>query len=147
MFELRPFSHRNNMRSYSPFEEMERNFWSNPFGFFENGFSEFGTDISDNGKEYVIEADMPGFKKEDIKMDISGNLLTISANRHSDYEEKDDKNHYIRRERSYGEYRRQFDISGVDCDNIKAKYDNGILKIVMPKKNEHIRNSRRLEIE
>ena len=147
MFELRPFNRKNNMRSYSPFEEMERNFWTNPFDFFEKGFSEFRTDISDNGKEYVLEADMPGFKKEDIKLDIDGDTLIISASRHSDYEEKDKKDNYIRCERSYGEYRRQFDISGVDAENIKAKYDNGILKLVMPKKTEHIGNSRRLEIE
>ena len=150
MFEMRPFNRKNSMRNYNPFNElddMEKSFFGNPFGFFEGGLSEFKTDISDNGSEYLLEADMPGFKKEDINLDINGDTLTISAVRRSDREEKDKKNNYIRRERSYGEYSRQFDVSGVDTAKIKAKYDNGILKLTMPKKDGYLNNSKHLEIE
>lgn len=97
--------------------------------------SEFKTDIMDNGDEYVLEADLPGFDKNDHQLDIDNNVLTIRAERHSEHEEKDKKNKYIRCERSYGAYCRKFDLSGVDEAAIKAKYDKGVLKLTLPKKN------------
>ena len=151
MFELRPFNRKNNMQGYNPFHEMEdfeHSFFGDPFGFF-NGTSlaEFKTDITDNGREYILEADLPGFNKEDIHLDLTGDTLTVKAERHSKFEDKDKKNNYIRCERSYGSYTRQFDVSGVKTDQIKAKYNNGILTLTMPKKSEIKENSRHLEIE
>lgn len=151
MFELRPFNRKNNMQGYNPFHEMEdfeRRFFGDPFGFF-NGTSlaEFKTDITDNGREYILEADLPGFNKEDIHLDLTGDTLTVRAERHSEFEDNDKKNNYIRCERSYGSYTRQFDVSGVKTDQIKAKYNNGILTLTMPKKSEITENSRHLEIE
>ena len=90
---------------------------------------------------------MPGFNKEDIHLDLTGDTLTVRAERHSEFEDKDKKNNYIRCERSYGSYTRQFDVSGVKTDQIKAKYNNGILTLTMPKKSEIKENSRHLEIE
>ena len=105
------------------------------------------TEITDNGREYILEADLPGFNKEDIHLDLTGDTLTVRAERHSEFEDNDKKNNYIRCERSYGSYTRQFDVSGVKTDQIKAKYNNGILTLTMPKKSEITENSRRLEIE
>ena len=62
-------------------------------------------------------------------------------------EEKDQKNKVIRVERSYGSYSRQFDISAVDADQIKARYDNGVLRLTMPKKEKAAPASRQLLIE
>ena len=95
----------------------------------------------------MIEADLPGFAKGDIHLDIDGNLLTIKAERHSEHEEKDKKHKYIRCERSYGSYCRQFDVSGVDTDGIKAKYEDGVLKLTLPKKPEIAEKGKHLEIE
>ena len=148
MFEL---TRRNNnhINTYNPFREMEefeRDFFGKPF-FGVADLAEFKTDVTDEGDHYMLEADLPGFEKKDIKLDINGDTLTVSAKRHSKVEEKDKKNKIIRMERSYGSYSRQFDVSGVDTDKIKAKYENGVLKLTLPKKNETLPESKHLEIE
>ena len=107
----------------------------------------FGTDVKDEGEYYLLEADLPGFEKKDIHLDINGDVLTVSAERHSAHEEKDEKGKYIRCERSYGAYSREFDLSGIAADKIGAKYENGVLKLTLPKKQEQVPASRRLEIE
>ena len=152
MFELRPFNRNNHISAYNPFKEMEdfeKSFFADPFGgFFANGdIAEFKTDIRDDGKNYILEADLPGFDKKDIHLDINGDTLTVRAERHSEHEEKDKKGKYVRCERSYGSYSRDFDLSGVKADEIKAKYENGVLKLTMPKKTEAIPESKHLEIE
>ena len=151
MFELRPYNRKNHMTDYNPFREIdafEKSFFQNPFGFFgSDPLVEFRTDITDNGDHYLLEADLPGFEKKDINLDINGDLLTIRAERHSEHEETDKKNKYIRCERSYGAYSRQFDITGVDREGIRAKYENGVLKLTLPKQKEELPSARRLEIE
>lgn len=107
-----------------------------PFGswFDHSALASFKTDIKDNGDSYTLEADLPGFDKKDIHLDVNGDMLTIHAERKAEQEEKDDKNNYVRCERSFGSYSRQFDLSSVDADHMKATYDNGVLKLEMPKK-------------
>ena len=151
MFELTRRNNNHHVNSYNPFREMEefeRNFFS-PFGNFfgMQDLAEFKTDVTDEGDHYLLEADLPGFDKKDIKLDINDDTLTVHAERHSKIEEKDKKNKVIRMERSYGSYSRQFDVSGVDTDNIKAKYDNGVLRPTLPKKDRPLPESKRLEIE
>ena len=146
MFELRPFERRNNhVAAYDPWDQMERAFFGD--GSWGRGLSEFKTDIQDKGDFYLLEADLPGFDKKDIHLDINGDMLTVSAERHSEHEEKDKKNKYVRCERSYGSYSRSFDLSGVKADEIKAKYENGVLKLTMPKKENTLPEARHLEIE
>ena len=151
MFELRPYSRKNTaaVNPFREFDDLEREFFGiNPYRFFrEGGLGEFRTDLKDNGDSYTLEADLPGFEKKDINIEMNGDVLTISAERHSEHEEEDKKNKYIRCERSYGSYTRQFDISGVESDGITAKYENGVLTLDMPKKKETIPESRRLEIK
>lgn len=152
MFELTRRNNNHHLNNYNPFREMEefeRNFFGYPFGsFFGNrDLAEFKTDLTDEGDHYLLEADLPGFDKKDIHLDINDDVLTVSAERHSKIEEKDKKDKVVRIERSYGSYSRQFDVSGVKTDEIKAKYDNGVLKLTLPKKEKIESNSRRLEIE
>ena len=71
----------------------------------------------------------------------------LSAERHSNYEDKDKKGNYLRCERSYGSYARSFDISGIDAAGIKAAYADGVLRVTLPKQKEVPASSRRLEIE
>ena len=137
---------RNNglLGSYNPFremEEMERNFFTG------GSIAEFKTDITDEGDSYLLEADLPGFKKEDINLDLSGDVLTIHAERHSKVEDKDQKDKVVRVERSYGSYSRQFNITGIDAEKISAKYEDGVLKLNLPKMVERAPESRRLMIE
>lgn len=151
MFEL---TRRNDnlMNSYNPFremEEMERRFFGPHFDdFFRmNDLAEFKTDVTDEGDHFLLETDLPGFDKKDIRLDVSGNMLTVTAERHSRAEDKDERNKVIRMERSYGAYSRQFDITGIDVDGIRAKYDNGVLKLSLPKQSELLPEARTLEIE
>ena len=129
--------------------EMERRFFEEPFGGCHPGRGGFAfrTDITDQGENYLLEADLPGFSKEDIHVDLNGENLTISAERHSDYEQKDQKGNYVRCERSYGSYSRSFDVSGIDKAAIKAGYKDGVLKLTLPKMPELAPEQRRLEIE
>ncbi len=152
MFELKPYSRRNAVAARNPFrdlDELERDFFGmTPYGFFrDGGLGEFRTDLKDNGDSYTLEADLPGFEKKDINIETNGDVLTINAERHSEHEDEDKKKNYIRCERSYGSYTRQFDISGIEADGITAKYDNGVLTLNMPKKTKTEPETKRLEIE
>ena len=150
MFEL---SRRNNgVNAYNPFhemEELERSFFGDPFGDFFNSkdLAEFKTDVLDEGDHYELEADLPGFNKEDIKLELQGDNLVISAERHSNAEDKDKDGKVVRMERSYGTYSRSFNVSQIDTDHIKASYDNGVLKLQLPKREAIKPASRTLEIE
>ena len=130
MFDMMPFERRNSMARFDPFRELE-NFEKSFFGDFGGGFR---TDIKDKGDHFELEADLPGVKKEDIAVDIDGDCLTISAQRDSQREEKNDQEQYVRRERSYGSYSRSFDISNVKSEGISGSYENGVLKLVLPKR-------------
>ena len=105
------------------------------------------TDVRENKDSYDVFVDLPGFKKEDIHVDVADDRLTVSAERHSNYEDKDKKGNYLRCERSYGSYARSFDISGIDATGIKAAYADGVLRVTLPKQKEVPASSRRLEIE
>ena len=143
MFDMMPFERRNSMARFDPFRELE-NFEKSFFGDFGGGFR---TDIKDKGDHYELEADLPGVKKEDIAVDIDGDCLTISAQRDSQREEKNDQEQYVRRERSYGSYSRSFDISNVKSEEISGSYENGVLKLVLPKRSPTGSTSRRLDIQ
>lgn len=137
-----------NYNAFNDMAQMERRFFEDPFEFFKNsGLTEFKTDIKDEGDKYVLQADLPGFSKEDIKLDVEDNILSISAERHSEHEEKDKKGKFVCCERSYGSYRRQFDITGVKTEDIKAKYENGVLELDMPKKAAGADGKQHLAIE
>ena len=147
MFEMRPYR-RNSMSTWNPFsemEEMERRLFNNDF-FSGRGLAEFKTDITDEGDYYELKADLPGFKKEDIHVDVDGDTMTIRAERHSEHEDQDKKGNYVRCERSYGSYQRAFDISGVEVADISAQYNDGVLKLNMPKKSAVV-NAKQIEIQ
>jgi len=144
MFGLTPLSRGNSLSTFNPFAEMdelERQFFGS------HDIAEFKTDIRDNGKEYILEADLPGFKKEDIHISAENGYLTIRAERKEEIEEKRENAGYIRRERSYGSFARSFDISYIDEDRIKASFKNGVLKLVLPKQEQKVLQSRKIEIE
>ncbi len=101
-------------------------------------------DIYEEGKNYIIELDAPGFDKKDISIDVDNKYLTISAN-HESSEDESDRN-YIRKERSYTNMSRSFYIGSVDEKDIKANFKDGILKVVVPKE-EKVDNKKKIEIE
>lgn len=124
MFDMVPFV-KNFM---SPFDD---NFFKSFWGEQNRAFS---TDIKDNGTGYTLKADLPGFKKEDIHVDLDGDTLTVQAEHKESNDEKNDKGEYLRRERYYGSYARSFDVSEIDTTNITAAYNDGVLTLELPKK-------------
>lgn len=101
-----------------------------PYSGMEDCFLSPAIDIDETDNEYVVCADLPGIKPEDISVDCSGNTLTISAERK--YESGGKKSD--RRERFYGTYQRSFTLpQGVNSEQIEASYDNGVLDIHIPK--------------
>ena len=88
-------------------------------------------DIYEKGGNVHIELEVPGFNKNDIKLDVEDGILTVVAHNHEEKEEKD-KNYY-RKERTYGTYKRQFNVGKVSEDQINAKFNNGVLEITFPK--------------
>ena len=145
MFELIPFDRRNHRVSvYDPFralDEMERAF----FGSQQPSVLSFRTDVIDAGDAYKLESELPGFKKEDIKIDVENDVLTISVERKVENEDK--RPNFVKRERVYGSFSRSFDVSGIDVEKIEAAYNDGILTLTMPKKVEVKPASRKLEIK
>ena len=125
MFDMVPFG-RNERSLFNALDNFEKNFFHD-FG----DIREFRTDILDKGDKYVLQAELPGFAKEDISIGLDHDMLTIRAE-HS--EEKEDKHHqYVRRERRWGSFARSFDVSGIDTDAIAARYADGVLEIELPK--------------
>lgn len=92
-------------------------------------------DVYETENSYVLKADLPGIKKEDIQLDVNNNTLTIKGDRK--FEEKVEKDNYLRIERRYGSFSRSFTLSDkVDKENIAANYKDGVLEVTLPKKEE-----------
>ena len=142
---LVPYTRRmRDLAAYDPFRtfgELERAFFSG------RAPAEFRTDIRDEGDHFLLEADLPGFNKEDIHVDLDEGSLTISAERRSDFEQKDKKGNYVRCERAYGSYARSFDTAGIDVEHITAAYKDGVLRLTLPKQVNPEPTTNRLMIE
>ena len=101
-------------------------------------------DVYEKDDAYNIEVDVPGFKKEDINIDVDNGYLTIKASKHFDETEKG-KN-YICRERRYGKFERSFYLGDLKTDDVEASFENGTLKIKVPKV-EDSKDKKRIEIK
>jgi len=122
-------------RSFKPFYgDLERWFDDAPGKFEERGWHP-NVDVYETEGSYVLKADLPGINKEDIKIDVNDNALTFKGEKK--FEEKTEKDNYVRVERSYGNFTRSFTLSeDVDPENIKASYKDGVLEITLAKKEE-----------
>ena len=100
-------------------------------------------DIYEKDGKYHIEMDVPGYKKEEIKVDINNDYLTISAEKKT--VDNDESKKYIRRERTYSKFERSFYLNNADEDKIDAEYKNGTLVIIVPKIDEN-KNKKQIEI-
>lgn len=143
MFDLIPFERR----SASLFDAFDRMFEDTFFGGLERQFAPCRTDIIDQGDKYVLKADMPGFRKEDIKISIQGDQLNISAERNEDTSEQDNRGNYVRRERRYNALSRSFGLDGIDSSRISASYENGVLTLELPKLKEALPEAKTIEIK
>lgn len=89
-------------------------------------------DIYEKDGKYYLEMDIPGFKKEDIGVDVDNGYLTISASKNESNEEKDKSKKYYRRERKYSKIERSFYIGDINNKDIEAEFKNGTLNVVIP---------------
>ncbi len=95
------------------------------------------TDVYEKDGYYNLDVELPGYSKEDIKMEIIDGYLDISASHNMTNEEKDERGNLIRSERSFGSCSRKFYVGdNIKSEDVKARFDNGILNIVMPSKEQ-----------
>jgi len=95
------------------------------------------TDVRETENSYELDIDLPGFKKEDVSVDLKDGYLSISAAKGLDKDEKDKKGKYIRQERYAGACSRSFYVGeGVEAKDVSAKFEDGILKISLPKQEQ-----------
>ena len=104
----------------------------------------FKVDVEDNGNEYLIEAEVPGIDKKDINVELNDGKLMISITRDENSESK--KKNFIHRERRYSSMSRSIYLEDTKPDGIKAKLENGLLKVVVPKE-EKPNNSITIDVE
>lgn len=126
------------------------NFWEDPFEeFFKPvAYAEkrgaMRTDIKETDTEYELTVDVPGFEKKDISVTLKDGYLTIEAKRE---EKQEDGKKILRRERSFSCSRFYYVGDAVTQNDVKAKYDGGVLTVLVPKKQEQELNSGNIEIE
>ena len=120
-----PYTRRSNSSMMDLFDELERSM----FGESGRRTPVFSTDIRDEGAHYLLQADLPGFRKEDISLTIKEDVLTIAAHR----EEEQHVGQYVCRERRAGDVRRSFDVSAIQQEGIRAAFENGVLVLTLPK--------------
>ena len=122
-------------------ELRERNYYGLRDSLFDNIFFPYEhkesnmmkTDVKENENDYELQVEVPGVSKENISIDYENGYVTIAAKTNKSKDEKDKEGNYIRRERYSGSYSRSYYVGDVDRESIKAKLDNGVLSIIVPK--------------
>lgn len=110
----------------------------------DNKLMNMNCDIYEKEGKYNVVLDVPGFDKKDIKINVEDGYLTIEGTKSK--EDSEEGKRYIKRERVYGSFKRQFYIGDVNHEDIKAEFKDGMLKITVPKQ-EQINNKKTIEIE
>ncbi len=93
------------------------------------------TDIIEKENNYILKIDLPGYKKENIKLELNNGYLTISASTSSEVDDNIEKDNYIHKERFYGKCSRSFYVGNITNEDISASFKDGILNITFPKEN------------
>ncbi|WP_071394045.1 Hsp20/alpha crystallin family protein [Bacillus tuaregi] len=146
MFDLIPFRKRNEELFGHMLKSFNEVFEQNGLFTLGEGFNSFRTDIMEKENAYYVEAELPGFAKEDISIEYENNQLTIKAKRELLTEEKDKNEKVIRQERHFGEFLRRFYVEDIKDDEIMAKLEDGILKIEIPKRSPGKPGRNKIEI-
>ena len=109
-------------------------------------FQEIKMDVHETEDNYQVTADLPGYAKEDITVDYENDILSISATRKSEKVDKDEKGQIIRQERSSGSVHREIYLKGINEEGITATLTEGVLNLVLPKKEPTIPSKRKIKI-
>ncbi|MEE9523745.1 MAG: Hsp20/alpha crystallin family protein [Thermodesulfovibrionales bacterium] len=151
---------RGNSSPITPFSDLEHWFediWKRPFSMLRPPFwpdmkvaetyeISPSIDIYEEGNELIIKGDLPGIRKQDIKVDLTENVLTISGEKKK--EEKVEREDYYRYERSFGSFCRRFEMPvDIDMDKVKAHFEDGVLEVRIPKTREGEKKHKKIAID
>ena len=124
-------------------ENLFDDFFSDPFGMMvpqgrdplygKHAKNLMKTDVRETEDSYELDIDLPGFKKDEISLDIKDGYLTIAAQKGLDKDEQDKKGRVLRQERYAGACSRSFYVGNVKSEDVKAKYEDGVLSVIVPK--------------
>lgn len=128
---------------YDFFDEAMRDLFPT-FRSSRHGHGYMRTDVKETDDGYVMEIEMPGLDKKDIDIDFKDGYITVSASK-SD-KERDRKENYIRRERSFS-CSRSYYVGDIGREDIRAKYENGVLTVTLPKEEKQLPSSHKIDIE
>ena len=146
MFEFFPIE-KKSFNVLDPFTDFDKAFWNDLLPRDIRVTQGFRTDVKDLGDAFLLESELPGYKKEDIKVSLDDKYLTISAERAEEAETEETAGSYIRKERFYGTVTRRFAVEGIKTDGITAEYKDGILALKLPKKTVEEKASRTIDIQ
>ncbi|SFR64939.1 Hsp20/alpha crystallin family protein [Anaeromicropila populeti] len=131
-------------------DDVFQDFFSFPFKLKGNFSGMMKTDVKETGDQYQLDIELPGYAKEDIKAELKNGYLSISAKKEEEHTEKNENGKYICQERYTGQCQRRFYVGEhITQEDIKASFENGILKVVVPKQEvkEKLEESRYIAIE
>jgi len=134
MLRLTPYRKSNNLtKSEDILDRFFDDFFSEEilgrFSGIEKKMTTCKVDVIDSGDKYIVQADLPGYSKEDVSIEYTNQHLMITAKKENIEEEAN----YIRRERCFGEIKRSFHVEDIDPDNIEATFENGVLEVLLKK--------------
>ncbi|TKJ90192.1 Hsp20/alpha crystallin family protein [Paenibacillus sp. CFBP13512] len=141
MFDLVPFGKRRE----DMLSQWMKSFEDDLLTPFKGSTLSFRTDIRENEKAYLVEAELPGLQKENIDIDYAAPYLTIKAVQQQERQEENTDQRMVRKERRYGEYVRRFYVQDIEEDQIQATLKDGILLLTIPKKQRS--EGRRIQID
>ena len=142
MYRVTPYKNtlRNNTKTYRDVFDLFDDFFTER----DYGYRKFKLDVRDTGKEYIIDADLPGIEKDEMSVHFENEQLIISVNREDQKEE--DLKDYLHKERTVESFERRINLKDVDPKAFKASLNNGVLTITAPKLEEKV-NKYLIDIE
>lgn len=119
--------------------------WSTPgLRSYDDRSAAFASEVSETDDQFIISVDLPGLKKEDLKIETANGILTVSGERKREFESENSKVHSARR--NYGAFKQSFNLpDSINTEEIQAHFENGVLEIFLPKK--EVQQARQIEIK
>lgn len=144
MANLIPYRYNRYPVTRPAYDFFSDDFFKSFFGAPSTTGASFRVDVSDKGDHYLLEADLPGAKKDDVSIEVLDGMLSINVEREE--VKKEEKENYLFNERRVGKFHRSFTLNGIDEEKVAAEYVDGVLKLTLPKKAEETKTGRKIDI-